>query len=232
MGTRSILKPSNLFSGNLSSDGEVIKKVRTKKGEHTHVPAVQRRNARERNRVRQVNQGFAILRQRIPFETTVTKCGRERRERKLSKVDTLRCAVEYIQNLERLLETDEGGEDETKSNEIPCQTNDARILTQPFDLQQQMFLSQLYAELSGRRNTYLTGEEIDRLMRNSDLNSPLTRVFQPIMSDNGGATIECETGNQNVKKEETTDSDSSIYTCDENNSPPTASSDWYQHDQF
>ncbi|XP_011214858.2 achaete-scute complex protein T8 [Bactrocera dorsalis] len=68
--------------------------------------AVARRNARERNRVKQVNNGFAALRERIPEE--VAKAfeaqGNGRGTvKKLSKVETLRMAVEYIRNLERLL---------------------------------------------------------------------------------------------------------------------------------
>uniref|UniRef100_A0A182S850 BHLH domain-containing protein n=1 Tax=Anopheles maculatus TaxID=74869 RepID=A0A182S850_9DIPT len=71
------------------------------------VSAVERRNARERNRVQQVNNGFAALRQRIPdeiaeaFEAGTTARGVHK---KLSKVETLRMAVEYIKSLERLLE--------------------------------------------------------------------------------------------------------------------------------
>lgn len=56
--------------------------------------SISRRNARERNRVKQVNNGFAALRQHIP---SVAKA------KKISKVDTLKQAVEYIQNLQQLL---------------------------------------------------------------------------------------------------------------------------------
>ncbi|XP_041972883.1 achaete-scute complex protein T4-like [Aricia agestis] len=68
--------------------------------------AVARRNARERNRVRQVNDGFAALRRHIPdevaaaFENANSNRGSNK---KLSKVETLRMAVEYIRNLESLL---------------------------------------------------------------------------------------------------------------------------------
>ncbi|XP_050099202.1 achaete-scute complex protein T8-like [Anopheles aquasalis] len=85
------------------------------------VSAVERRNARERNRVQQVNNGFAALRQRIPDEiaeafeggataataTATASSGCSGRtaaaHKKLSKVETLRMAVEYIKSLERLL---------------------------------------------------------------------------------------------------------------------------------
>ncbi|CAH2237228.1 jg11199 [Pararge aegeria aegeria] len=68
--------------------------------------AVARRNARERNRVRQVNDGFSALRRHIPdevaaaFENANSNRGPNK---KLSKVETLRMAVEYIRNLESLL---------------------------------------------------------------------------------------------------------------------------------
>lgn len=53
-----------------------------------------RRNARERNRVRHINDCFEILRQHIPHE---------KHNKKLSKVDTLKSAMIYIENLYRLL---------------------------------------------------------------------------------------------------------------------------------
>ncbi|KAK4323587.1 hypothetical protein Pmani_005702 [Petrolisthes manimaculis] len=56
---------------------------------------VSRRNARERNRVKQVSQGFAILRQHVPQAA---------RKKKMSKVETLRCAVDYIRGLQLLLD--------------------------------------------------------------------------------------------------------------------------------
>ena len=55
---------------------------------------VARRNARERNRVKQVNCGFEMLRTHIPSAA---------KHKKMSKVDTLRHAVEYIQNLQTML---------------------------------------------------------------------------------------------------------------------------------
>ncbi|XP_017114069.1 achaete-scute complex protein T8 [Drosophila elegans] len=68
--------------------------------------AVARRNARERNRVKQVNNGFALLRDKIPEEVSeafeAQGAGRGA-SKKLSKVETLRMAVEYIRSLEKLL---------------------------------------------------------------------------------------------------------------------------------
>ncbi|XP_050672370.1 achaete-scute complex protein T3-like [Leptidea sinapis] len=71
--------------------------------------SVARRNARERNRVKQVNNGFAALRQHIPSAVSAALAGGRGSSRKLSKVDTLRLAVEYIKSLKRLLEDGEEG---------------------------------------------------------------------------------------------------------------------------
>ena len=54
-----------------------------------------RRNARERNRVKHLNQCFEILRQHIP---------QEKHQKKLSKVDTLKSAMIYIENLQQILQ--------------------------------------------------------------------------------------------------------------------------------
>ncbi|GFR25889.1 hypothetical protein TNCT_361001 [Trichonephila clavata] len=60
--------------------------------------AVSRRNARERKRVRLVNMGFSILRERVPPGA---------KNKKLSKVETLRAAIDYIGQLQRLLDMPE-----------------------------------------------------------------------------------------------------------------------------
>lgn len=52
--------------------------------------AVARRNERERNRVKQVNDGFDALRKKVPFLPD---------KKKLSKVEILRCAMLYINDL-------------------------------------------------------------------------------------------------------------------------------------
>lgn len=70
--------------------------------------SVARRNARERNRVKQVNNGFSNLRQHIPQNvvSALTKGGRGS-AKKLSKVDTLKMAVEYIRSLKDMLDDSE-----------------------------------------------------------------------------------------------------------------------------
>jgi achaete-scute complex protein len=68
--------------------------------------SIARRNARERNRVKQVNDGFNTLRKRLPASVISALSGGARRGsgKKLSKVDTLKMVVEYIRYLENLIE--------------------------------------------------------------------------------------------------------------------------------
>lgn len=68
------------------------------------LPSVERRNARERNRVKQVNNGFDKLRQHIPPKIVEVENGGRGVSKKLSKVDTLRLAVKYIQRLKEMLD--------------------------------------------------------------------------------------------------------------------------------
>ncbi|BFG00919.1 achaete-scute complex protein T5 [Drosophila madeirensis] len=71
--------------------------------------SVVRRNARERNRVKQVNNGFSQLRQHIPV-AVIADLSNGRRgigpgaNKKLSKVSTLRMAVEYIRRLQKVID--------------------------------------------------------------------------------------------------------------------------------
>ena len=57
---------------------------------------VRRRNERERARVRSVNDGFERLRAHLPIEN-------EPKDRRLSKVETLKFAIQYIEHLQSLL---------------------------------------------------------------------------------------------------------------------------------
>ena len=70
--------------------------------------AVARRNARERNRVKQVNNGFATLRQHIPGAS---------KAKKISKVETLKQAVDYIRTLQDLLDENDYGSPSPNSNQ-------------------------------------------------------------------------------------------------------------------
>ncbi|KAG8198534.1 hypothetical protein JTE90_026437 [Oedothorax gibbosus] len=60
------------------------------------VVSVARRNERERKRVRLVNQGFAVLRNKVPRDSNY-------RGRRTSKVETLRAAILYIRQLQQML---------------------------------------------------------------------------------------------------------------------------------
>eukprot|EP00111_Clytia_hemisphaerica_P000344 TCONS_00000914-protein len=55
---------------------------------------IRKRNERERMRVRNVNEGYARLRDHLPLEPT---------EKRLSKVETLRGAIRYIKLLQSVL---------------------------------------------------------------------------------------------------------------------------------
>lgn len=84
------------------------------RGQNPPPIAVARRNARERNRVKQVNNGFATLRQHIPNEIAeIYENANSNRtsNKKLSKVETLRMAVEYIRSLENLLKKSDDNQD-------------------------------------------------------------------------------------------------------------------------
>uniref|UniRef100_A0A1I7WBP2 BHLH domain-containing protein n=1 Tax=Heterorhabditis bacteriophora TaxID=37862 RepID=A0A1I7WBP2_HETBA len=72
-----------------------------------------RRNERERKRVHQVNHGFDLLRTRVPKASA---------NKKLSKAETLREAVRYIQYLQSLLHTD-GGYIQNGYSTPTCLTN-------------------------------------------------------------------------------------------------------------
>ncbi|XP_012500155.1 PREDICTED: achaete-scute homolog 4 [Propithecus coquereli] len=63
---------------------------------------LRKRNERERQRVRCVNEGYARLRDHLP---------RELADRHLSKVETLRAAIGYIKHLQELLERHARGPD-------------------------------------------------------------------------------------------------------------------------
>ena len=73
-----------------------------KKSTYKHVPhrdkpqhLVQRRNARERRRVQAVNGAFQRLRRLIPFEN---------KHKRISKVKTLKLAMDYIDQLQALIQ--------------------------------------------------------------------------------------------------------------------------------
>lgn len=106
---------SNLSHKKLAPSLPVVAQTnvaKSKASEKNTMPvSVARRNARERNRVKEVNNGFAALRERIPKEVAESfeSQGNVRclSAKKLSKVETLRMAVEYIRSLEMVLASTE-----------------------------------------------------------------------------------------------------------------------------
>ncbi|XP_033740528.1 achaete-scute homolog 3-like [Pecten maximus] len=65
--------------------------------EHSEPNCIGKRNERERERVRCVNEGYSRLREHLPLE---------RKDKRISKVDTLRKAIDYIKHLEDILAQD------------------------------------------------------------------------------------------------------------------------------
>lgn len=104
------------------------KKVHFRTNPYTGPQAVSiaRRNARERNRVKQVNDGFNALRRHLPASVVAALSGGARRGsgKKLSKVDTLRMVVEYIRYLQQLLDESDAalGITRDKENNNPSST--------------------------------------------------------------------------------------------------------------
>lgn len=119
IGNQPLIVPKSNAASNTTSSTAVLPPYdpsRLKKhGKNGQPPpvAVARRNARERNRVKQVNNGFATLRQHIPSHIAA---GYGDRGKKLSKVETLRMAVEYIRGLQRLLAEADGVEYDSNIN--------------------------------------------------------------------------------------------------------------------
>uniref|UniRef100_A0A3Q3LK87 BHLH domain-containing protein n=1 Tax=Mastacembelus armatus TaxID=205130 RepID=A0A3Q3LK87_9TELE len=67
---------------------------------------IQKRNERERQRVKCVNQGYAKLRDHLPGQSG---------DKRLSKVETLRAAIRYIKYLQGLVELEDGRPSEEES---------------------------------------------------------------------------------------------------------------------
>ncbi|CAN9508267.1 unnamed protein product [Ophioblennius macclurei] len=61
---------------------------------------IRKRNERERHRVRCVNEGYARLREHLPQEFE---------DKRLSKVETLRAAIDYIKHLQSVLDLNVSG---------------------------------------------------------------------------------------------------------------------------
>uniref|UniRef100_H3BDQ9 Achaete-scute family bHLH transcription factor 5 n=1 Tax=Latimeria chalumnae TaxID=7897 RepID=H3BDQ9_LATCH len=77
---------------------------------------IQKRNERERQRVKCVNEGYARLRDHLPGAMS---------EKRLSKVETLRAAIKYIKYLQDLLTRDPDGapRSEDSSSKQDCNSD-------------------------------------------------------------------------------------------------------------
>lgn len=69
---------------------------------------IQKRNERERQRVKCVNQGYAKLREHLPGAAA---------DKRMSKVETLRAAIRYIKHLQRLVEEREAPGEDARAEE-------------------------------------------------------------------------------------------------------------------
>lgn len=94
-----VINPPVLLSSRRRRSSSARTSVKQKEPE-----VVARRNARERRRVKLVNDGFLRLRKHVPTDP---------KNKKLSKVKTLRSAIEYIRHLQQLLNQ------ATKNTNIP-----------------------------------------------------------------------------------------------------------------
>ncbi|TNN40553.1 Achaete-scute 5 [Liparis tanakae] len=79
---------------------------------------IQKRNERERQRVRCVNRGYAALRDRLPGRGA---------DKRLSKVETLRAAIRYIAYLQGLVEQEEQEEQEGERREEQQEEEQERL---------------------------------------------------------------------------------------------------------
>ena len=91
-------KRPGLFQ-NSSSSGASTPRLNPQSIPITKTKQMGRRNARERNRVRYLNMTFEHLRQHLPQKTNS-----KGKAKKMSKVDTLRGAIDYIRGLQELLD--------------------------------------------------------------------------------------------------------------------------------
>jgi achaete-scute complex protein len=161
------------------------KKRRISDGSSTIVkppPAVSvaRRNARERNRVKQVNNGFSLLRDSIPPEISdlFEQAGRGS-SKKLSKVETLRMAVEYIRSLEKMLSFDTSDDSELSSPTYHDNTtfSETSLPATPPPESQQPFFYALKPHSTGMETqiTIIGGQQYIRI--------PGTNTFQLVTHD-------------------------------------------------
>ncbi|KAG9339095.1 hypothetical protein JZ751_024125 [Albula glossodonta] len=82
---------------------------------------IRKRNERERQRVRCVNEGYARLREHLPQEFE---------DKRLSKVETLRAAVNYIKHLQSILDVQVSNSENGETVLSPEEVRSARATPQ------------------------------------------------------------------------------------------------------
>jgi achaete-scute complex protein len=83
--------------------------------DHVEPTFVRRRNERERDRVKCVNEGYTVLKEHLPIE---------RKNKRVSKVEILRFAIDYIRHLEDILKDPSVEESEVKVEQTVEKTTD------------------------------------------------------------------------------------------------------------
>lgn len=96
--------------------------------------SIARRNARERNRVKQVNDGFVNLRNHLPEPMVKARLGKVKKNanKKVSKVDTLKMAVEYISHLESILGLSSEPVEQPQTTFLDNNSNDSNMSTSDY----------------------------------------------------------------------------------------------------
>jgi achaete-scute complex protein len=100
----------NYDSMSMSTPSMTIETKKKSTRRSKHIPhhlrpqhIVERRNRRERLRVQDVNQAFYMLQQLLPSDSNVNDV-KEQNSSRISKVRTLRKAVDYIEALQQMLD--------------------------------------------------------------------------------------------------------------------------------
>lgn len=129
---QNILSQQNNNNTNMIIKNKKMNYAQVQQYHGTQPASVARRNARERNRVKQVNNGFSVLRQRIP-QNVISEFSNGGRgaSKKLSKVDTLRMAVSYIKRLQTELQLETDHDSSSDLSTISSQSSSSYDLGSP-----------------------------------------------------------------------------------------------------
>ncbi|XP_068082444.1 achaete-scute complex protein T8-like [Anabrus simplex] len=214
---------NNSSSNNNNNNGRARKRPPGGSGilsrpQHQPPPiAVARRNARERNRVKQVNNGFATLRQHIPLSISSAYTsqsdanGGRNVSKKLSKVETLRMAVDYIRSLQQLLEESDGNNTSNSSIESATSYSSSTQTNS-----QQQHTHSAYEDDNGRDSpTILLDDDDDSSLIDPTSPAQVTHYGTAI----GGNNLTQLMSSPDSHKTFSTTSSSHLYEVDENMAP-------------